>query len=71
MRWGNHNTETQKSEQTLFAQISVYQYYDVFDCVRCTAFQDLKYIIGPCRTFFLQYVIHFIKQKIIIIAVIF
>ena len=40
MRWRNANIETEKSEQTLFAQIFLSQYYYLFNVCTVKRFKD-------------------------------
>ena len=49
MQRGNLNIKTEKSEQTVFAQISLSQYEDFFDHMRCEAFQEIQHN-ASCRT---------------------
>ena len=54
MQWRNLNIETEKSEQTVFAQIRfLYLNIKIFYCACCKAFQALHNKIGldqNCRT---------------------
>ena len=54
MRWRKLNIETQKSEQTEFARISVSQYYDCFYCVCSEAFKGLQHKIGHAELKYLN-----------------
>ena len=57
----NLNTETQKSEQTLFAQISV-SILRFFNHVCCKVFQGLQHKTGPCRTLVCSIYLRPLKQ---------